>query len=80
MQRLAERDQSRLYLIVMLATAVAIVGVVLFGVLLPNLHAAAPPASSNTAPRDSPDRKAPKADSDPPDHRARKDCLVHPER
>jgi hypothetical protein len=54
MQLSAERDQSRVYLMLMLASAVALVAVLLFGIVLPNLHAhsAAAPKSTTTAVKD----------------------------
>lgn len=50
MQAPATRDQSRLYLAFMLVSAAALVGVVMFGIVLPNLRPSSP--ASGTGVRD----------------------------
>jgi hypothetical protein len=49
MQLSAERDQSRVYLLLMLASGVALIAVIAFGIILPNLHLHATAAASTSS-------------------------------
>jgi hypothetical protein len=48
MQLSREQNQSRLYLGLMVASALGIVGVVVFGMVLPNFHLSSPEAAATT--------------------------------